>query len=302
MTVYKRRTRSFELEILTLLDERKGLPASEKRYYYNLAKGYEGELAFDHLIEQLHCDCLILNDLLFNVNHTSFQIDTLIVTLGKIYMYEVKNFDGDYYYEADRLFKKPKYEVSNPLHQLVRSESLLRQLLLRNGFNFHIEAFIVFINSAFTLYQAPLNKPIIFPTQVNQHMKNLNGITTKLTARETKVADQLLSLHNPNSPYKRIPTYDYYQLEKGMICTICRSIATFIRHNKCICSKCNHIESTTDAVLRSVEEFKKLFPDKTITTNIIYDWCKIIPEKRTIRRILLKNFKTVGTGRGTSYK
>ena len=170
MAVYKQRTKPFELKMLESLHRRKALPEEEKRYYYNLAKGYEGEVTFDQLTEQLDCECLILNDLLLNANNTSFQIDSVIVTLGKIYVYEVKNFDGDYYYEADRLFKKPKYEVTNPLHQLVRSESLLRQLLLRNGFNFQIEAFIVFINQAFTLYQAPLNTPIIFPTQVNQHM------------------------------------------------------------------------------------------------------------------------------------
>src|SRR5699024_5504074 len=117
MTVCKRRTRSFELEILTLLDERKGLPASEKRYYYNLAKDYEGELAFDHLTEQLHCDCLILNELSFNVAHKSVSVHILIVTLLTVYMYAVKYFDSNYYYISDGLVSKPKYEVSNHPHQ-----------------------------------------------------------------------------------------------------------------------------------------------------------------------------------------
>src|SRR5690625_315358 len=302
MKVYKQRTKPFELRMLESLDRRKALPEAEKRYYYNLAKGYEGEVAFDRLTEQLDCGCLILNDLLLNANNTSFQIDSLIVTSGKIYMYEVKNFDGDYYYEADRLFKKPKYEVSNPLHQLVRSESLLRQLLLRNGFNFQIEAFIVFINQAFTLYQAPLNKPIIFPTQVNHHMKRLNSITTHLTVRETKISDLLLSVHNPESPYDRLPAYEYDQLEKGIICANCYSNASFIVGDKCICNKCNFTEPLTHAVLRSVQEFKQLFPSKRITTNTIHHWCRIVPSKKTIRRILKENLHANGTGRGTYYE
>lgn len=302
MAVYKQRTKPFELKMLESLHRRKALPEEEKRYYYNLAKGYEGEVTFDQLTEQLDCECLILNDLLLNANNTSFQIDSVIVTLGKIYVYEVKNFDGDYYYEADRLFKKPKYEVTNPLHQIVRSESLLRQLLLRNGFNFQIEAFIVFINQAFTLYQAPLNTPFIFPTQVNQHMKHLNSITTRLTAREKKVAEHLLSAHHPDSPYDRRPAYEYDQLEKGIICANCYSNTSFIMGDKCCCRKCKCREPLTDAVLRSVQEFKRLFPSEKITTNGIHHWCRIVPSKRTIRRILKENFKSVGVRQWTYYE
>src|SRR5690625_720552 len=205
MMLYKKRKKSTELVILELLDRRKGLSKKERRYYLNLAKGYKGEVKFDHLTGRLHCECFILNDLLLNVNNTTFQIDSLIVAPGIVYFYEVKNYDGDYYYEADRLFKKPNLEVNNPLHQLVRSESLLRQLLLRQGFNFPIDASIVFINFKFTLYQAPLNKSIIYPTQIHQHMNHLNSDSTKLTSREEKVANYLLSMHNPNSLYERLP-------------------------------------------------------------------------------------------------
>ncbi len=302
MVLYKPRTKSTELVILELLARRKGLPKKEKRYYLNLAKGYEGELKFDHLTEQLQCECFILNDLLLNMNSSTFQIDSLIITPGKIYFYEVKNFDGDYYYDNDRLFKKPKLEVNNPLHQLIRSESLLRQLLLRRGFNFQIDASIVFINSAFTLYQAPLNQPIIFPTQVNQHMDNLNLISTKLTPREEKLADHLLSKHNPDSTYERLPSYNFDQLQKGIICAICFSNTLFVDNRRCVCRKCNYIEPITNAVLRNVEEFKRLFPEKKVTTNIIHDWCQMVPSKKTIRRILIENFNTAGTNRWTYYE
>lgn len=302
MALYKSRTKSTELLILELLDRRRGLSKKERRYYFNQEKGFEGEVKFDRLTEQLNCECLILNDLLLNLNHTMFQIDSLIVSPGKIYFYEIKNHDGDYFYEADRLFKKPKLEVNNPLHQLDRSESLLRQLLLRHGFNFHIDASIVFINSQFTLYQAPLNKPIIYPTQVNQHMENLNLISAKLSKQDVKVADFLLSLHNPTSPYERLPSYTCDQLQKGIICPNCFSNALFVEKNKCICHKCNYLESVTDAVCRNIQEFKFLFPQAKVTTNTIYDWCEIVKSKRTIRRILKSNFNAIGVGQWTYYE
>jgi len=136
---------------------------------------------FDTLTEKLQCECLILNDLLLEINNTTFQIDSLLILQEAIYFYEVKNFEGDYYYESDKIYKNPKTEIINPLHQLSRSESLLRQLLLKQGYTLPIHAFVVFINPTFTLYQAPLNQPIIFPTQIKNHLSNINTTPTKLS-------------------------------------------------------------------------------------------------------------------------
>src|SRR5699024_2086275 len=111
-------TKPKELTILELLNKRTGLTSKDKQHYLSLKKGYEGELRFDTFTEKLQNECLILNDLLFEVNNTTFQIDTLIIMQKKIYFYEVKNLEGDYYYENGKLFKKPEYEIVNPLDQL----------------------------------------------------------------------------------------------------------------------------------------------------------------------------------------
>ncbi|GGB40003.1 hypothetical protein GCM10011409_16920 [Lentibacillus populi] len=300
---YKPRTMSNELIILELLNERKNLPRKDKQHYFNLNKGYEGEVLFDALTENLQCECLILNDLLLKVNNTTFQIDSLIIAHGKIYFYEVKNYEGDYYYESDKLFKRnPKVEVINPLYQLGRSESLLRQLLLSIGFNPQIDASVVFINPKFTLYQAPLDKPIIFPTQVNQYIENFNAIPSKLSEKHKKVADQLLSLNNTDSPYKQIPSFYYDELRKGITCSKCHSFNLSVEKRKCICHECGNGEPVTDAVMRSVKEFKILFPNEKITTNIIHDWCQVVQSKKTIRRILATNFNIVGVHQWTYYE
>src|SRR5690625_2881877 len=120
--LYISRTKPKKLTILELLNKRKKLTGKEKQHFLNLQKGYEGEVIFDKLTDKLKCECLILNDLLFEVNNTTFQIDSLIIVQGKILFYEVKNHEGDYYYQSDKLYKKPKFEIINPLHLLSRSE------------------------------------------------------------------------------------------------------------------------------------------------------------------------------------
>ncbi|MFC4559324.1 nuclease-related domain-containing protein [Virgibacillus kekensis] len=296
------RTKPNELIIFELLNRRMNLSSKEKLHFLNLRKGYEGEKQFDSLTEKLQCECLILNDLLLEINNTTFQIDSLVIAFGKVHIYEVKNYEGDFYYEGDKLFKKPRLEVINPLYQLSRSESLLRQSLLSLGSKLQISASVVFINPKFTLYQAPLDKPIIFPTQLTQHMESLNGISSKLTDKDIKVANQLLAANITDSPYNHLPSYDYDNLRKGITCPKCHSYFVSIEKRTCVCPECGEKEPVADAVVRSVNEFKILFPGEKITTNIIYDWCQIVQSKKMIRRILADNFHAVGSSQWTYYE
>lgn len=304
MAVYKPRTEPEELIILKALNKRMTLSEKDSQHYFRLKKGYEGEVIFDELTEKLQCECFILNDLLLKVNNTTFQIDTLIIFSKKVYFYEVKNFEGNYYYdsESDRLYKLPKTEYNNPIHQVNRSESLLRQLFQNLGVNLPIDGNGVFINPKFTLYQAPLDKPFIFPTQIENYLEKLETMPSKLNENHKALADKLISLHIKKSPYTQLPPYEYEQLRKGITCEICNSFEVLVHGRKCICGDCGHEELVTTAVLRSVREYQLLFPNRKITTNIIYEWCSVIDLKKTVRRVLEKNFKKVGVHQWTYYE
>lgn len=299
--IIKPRFESDELKILGFLNVRVGLPLEIKQNYANLKKGFEGEVMFDCLTAELQCDCLILNDLLLKNNNSIFQIDSLVIA-DKLYLFEVKNFEGDYYYELDNFYSMSKKDLKNPLHQVNRSEMLLRQLLQKHGFKIPIEAWVIFINPEFTLYQSPKNKPILYPTQINRFMKNLDTVSVKLNGMHKRLAEQLVLLNQKDDPYPRLPSYDYDALKKGMTCAICDSFSIFIEGRKCSCTECGHVENVEAAVLRSVREFKLLFPDKKITTNEIFEWCRVVESKKTIRTILSKNFKIVGSGQWAYYE
>jgi len=300
--IYKHLKEPKKLIILRSLHNRMNLSETDRQSYYSLEKGYEGEVMFDRLTEKLQCECLILNDLLLKVNNTTFQIDTLIISQDKLFLFEIKNLDGDYFLEQDRLYKLPRTEYNNPLHQLSRCESLLRQLLQILGFNLPIEGNVVFINPEFTLYQAPRECPIIFPTQVNSYLKKINETPSKLTAKHRKLAEKLVSLHIEESPYTVLPSYEYEQLRKGIICGGCGSFSVDIQRHKCVCTDCGNEELTTSAILRSINEFKLLFPEKKVSAKVIYEWCKIVECKKTIARVLDRNFNKIGVRQWTYYK
>lgn len=69
----KGRTESIELMTLRYLNRRMVLSEKEKFYYINLEKGFEGEVKFDQLTENLDEERDIINDLLLEVNNSFFS-------------------------------------------------------------------------------------------------------------------------------------------------------------------------------------------------------------------------------------
>ncbi|ALC89654.1 nuclease [Bacillus sp. FJAT-18017] len=299
--IKKARIESRELRILRYLDRRMELPEDFKHQYINLKKGYEGELMFDERTELLTCDCIILNDLLLQFNGRTFQIDTLIIFPNGIIIFEVKNFEGEFFYQDEKLFIKPHTEVSDPLLQLSRCETLIRQLLKSIGFNMQVDSSVVFINPEFTLYNAPLDKPIILPTHLNRHLKKLDTNTGKLSGYHSLLADKLNSMHMQKSPFEQLPAYTFEQVRPGMVCKTCDSFDVYVEGKKLICKKCAHAENVEDAVMRHVEEFKLLFPDEKITTIVMHKWCGILSMK-WIKGILERNLKMVKLSRWSYFE
>lgn len=292
--ILKKRVKSNELKMLDWLATRMEFTEKEKQRHFSLKKGFKGEIQYDIWMESLEIEHLILNDLLLEVGGTTFQIDSLVIVQEVILVFEIKYYEGDYYYEGDRLKKINGNEIKDPLLQLKRSISLLRQLFESLGFHLVIESSVVFNNPEFTLYQAPKDAPIIFPNQLNRYMRNLNKKHSKLTNLHRKIAEKLLLLHQTDSPYKRVPKYEYEQLKKGLMCGECHQLMDKIDKKEFVCSHCGTHEKIDTAVMRSIEEIKLLFPEEKLTTALVYDWCNGVLPIKAVRRVLNKQCSPVG--------
>ncbi|MFD2443167.1 nuclease-related domain-containing protein [Bacillus sp. CGMCC 1.16607] len=227
----RQRFETEELKLFRLLNKRIQLSRKDLNYYLNLEKGFEGELKFDERLKSLTSDHLILSDLLFEINNSFFQIDALLIISKTIYLFDIKNFEGDYYLDSGSWYTLSKSEIKDPLAQLKRSETLLRRMIQDLKLNFSIEAYLVFVNTDFYLYQAPLNLPIIFPSQIDRFMKKINLSESKLLERHLKFAEKLLSHHLEKSPFTRVPVYTYDELNVDVICSMCNSFNVGVVEN-----------------------------------------------------------------------
>ncbi|MGV2942307.1 nuclease-related domain-containing protein [Mesobacillus sp. LC4] len=295
--ILKTRYEPDELKIMNLLEPRMNFTEKEKQRHYRLRKGYEGEVKYDLWMKSIEIQNLTLNDLLLEASSTTFQIDSSVITQNKLLLFEVKDFEGEYYYEDERLKIIHGEEIKDPLLQLKRNTSLFRQLLSSLGFHLEIESYVLFINPEFTLYQAPKNAPIILPSQLNRFMKKLNKRQSALNNLHQKIADKLLALHTVDNPYKRLPKYEYEQLKKGIACGECHSFVDRVVKREFVCSHCGSHEKIDAAILRSIREIKLLFPNKKITTTLMYEWSNGAISRKVIRQILTKNLNVTGQKR-----
>lgn len=293
--ILKQRYESKELLILRALNVRMSVSEKERNYYLNLEKGFVGEQQFDLLLDSLPTEhYIVIHDFIYEISNTFFQIDTILISGNTIYIFEVKNFEGDFYIEKERWYSvTSENEIKNPLLQLQRCETLFRRLLKELGFVGTIKPYLIFINPEFHLFHAPRNLQIISPTQLNRFLNGIKHNQSFITNQDRIISEKLLTIYLQESPYSRVPNYTYEQLKKGIYCPKCYS---FFRESL-LCSKCGYYETLTAAVNRQVLEYNLLFPNEKITTNVVYEWCGGIYSKKVIRTILSRNFISNGFGK-----
>lgn len=303
MRVIKKREKSKLLIGLNYLDKRTKLNDADKRYLISLEKGFEGEERFDILVKtHLNGEALVVNDLLIENKGNTFQIDALIITSDTIYLYEIKNYKGDFQMISGQLSYTSGQEITNPLIQLKRTKELLRQLLKDWGLSYRIEAHVLFINDTFTLYNARLDDPIIFPTQIKEHLIGLNAKCRSLVKQANHLADKLVDRHKTDSVFqKQLPVYDFEGFKTGVSC-VCGSFDLIITQRSCYCKICYKRMSIEELVVENVNEFKFLFPEQKITTSMIDEWCGNTVNYRKIRNVLQRHLVSSGTNSGTYYE
>lgn len=299
--------RSFphHMNVRQILLYRDGLTEKDKRYFNSQHKGYLGECLFDdEWLPKLPNDWLVLNDLKLEYNNTSFQIDSLIITTNNLYINDIKHFEKDYYYNrSDEKIYYIGYNENgkDSLRQLRRCEDLLRSLLTQLKYpEFTVVGYLIFVNPAFYLYDLPTGLPMILPTQQYKFIEMLKKQPVNITRRHRALANDLIAKRITKGPFDTLPEYSRDQVKNGVCCEKCGSFMGRKNDYFVECKNCGTKEKIDKAVLRSIEEYILLFPDTTITTKSIVEWCEVIPFK-SVSRILIANFERFGKGKYTYY-
>ncbi|KGA96697.1 hypothetical protein AJ85_21410 [Alkalihalobacillus alcalophilus ATCC 27647 = CGMCC 1.3604] len=295
--IIKQQTKPPQLNLLEhLIVRHSSLDDSDHSEYERIQKGFLGEIEFAQFLQQLPDEWLLFHDLLLEKDKSVFQIDSLVISPEKIYLFEVKNYEGDFIFSQDRFYSINNLEIQNPLDQVKRSETFLRQWFQKNKLHHPpITSYVIFINPQFYLYHSHQNSSaFIFYSQLERLLTKIQKQTKTMASFHTKLSKQLLASHLDDNPYTRLPEYQYEELNKGIVCKGCRSLNTFFKGKSIHCTNCLTKEKLNQAVIRTTHEFMLLFPDKKVTTYAIWDWCNIAnTSKRSIRQILTTHLQRV---------
>lgn len=297
----KERTESKELIILRTVNSRKQLNYEEEKHFFNIEKGFLGEKQFDEWLQPVLNDRILLPDMQFMRNSNFTQIDTILLTSQLNYLFEVKNYEGDFILEGDNLNRTDGIDFKNPLIQMKRNEPLVRNVFQSLGCNIPLVSLTVFVNPQFHLYNAPQNLPIIYPAQLPRFIEKINQKPSHLDRTQIDLAKKLVSRTLAENPYERLPVYEYEELKKGIVCPGCGSIYTEYVKSFLKCNFCKGRENSHSAVLRTIKDFKLLFPDKNLTMSKAIEWCSIVKSTITMHKILTSNFNLIKTGRTSHY-
>lgn len=301
--IIKEREPSVQLETMLALSKRRDLPNPQTNAIRQMVKGYEGEQQFDSIIKELKCECLILNDLMLKINGQTCQIDTLFISSKGVSIYEVKNYEGEFVYHEDKLkIRTVNKEISNPLVQLNRTTMLFRQLMEEQRVTLPLQAFTVFINHHFTLFQAPVNDQIVLPTMLSNHVKGLNNERGGLNKSHHRFAETLKQLHLDNLSFMTLPDYSFDDLAKGSFCRVCSAKIERLKGRVWECTECRRKDLSHNVIFDQIKDFHLLFPEKKYKTSEIYEWTGKLFSEKSIRSVLSKHFTLKGQSIASYYE
>lgn len=295
--------KSETLLLLESLVVRMGYNEQVMKYLSREKKGHHGESLLWELLLHINPDHLVISDLYFETHDgQKFQIDHLMVIGNILFVYEVKNYEGDWEYGDEQFTKGGNFACPNPLLQSIRTKNCFKQLLQDIGIrDIEVKAAVVFVNSNFTLFNAPAGKAFILPTQLQQHFRTIDQFPP-ITDRGRIVAKELLRYALKTEPFrKNIPCYYFEDLKKGIRCSACGEIVVPRNTKSYQCYSCNSLGDVSQAIKEAAQEYQRLFPERKLTVNHLRDWCGKSYSKQRFSHILRKNFKAQGKQRGTYY-
>lgn len=299
----KERTKSVTHRILESLNNRMELSFEDKMNYLNQVKGFEGECLFDQQVNHSEQTGIVLNDLLLSTKHTHYQIDSIFISNQEIFLYEIKNYEGNYTYKDDTLYAESGHALQNPIAQVNRVKSYLYNLFINMGYQYSITGNVAFMHPNFYIYSLPPTDVILFSGQLSEHLKGISAQYSSgvISLQDKKLANYLINQHNENFRPTHLPHYTFQDLKKGITCPECFSFQSNQSRVNRTCTSCGHKEKIADAIYRSVLEFQLLFPDMPINVPTITIWCGgIFPNSRI--QVLLKNkFTLHAKGNRTFY-
>jgi hypothetical protein len=275
--------------------------------------GYKGECSIDFPLSFLQSKSyFIFHDLRLQDQSRFFQMDTLLVSKKFALIIEVKNIAGSIYFDPhfNQLIRtKDGKETAfpDPIVQVNRQESQLRNWFLKNGFpSLPILSLIVISNPQTIIRTSPENRKlhykVIHPDGLPSRINLMEHSITEsiLGEKDLKKVVRILNKYHIEAASSILERYNLTEedLIKGVICENCKGFPLIRRHGTWFCNQCQL--SNKDAHIQAFRDYFHLL-GSTITNRQLRDFLNISSASSTTRILQSLKLTSKGANKGRVY-
>ena len=293
------RSKSLRHAQLEILSRRTVLGARDKKDLVKYQLGYDGELQFDGIVEGLRAPVVHLKDYRFRLDAAAedrkttagpseVQIDNIIIAGDQLYTFEIKNYQYDIEYTADRSWRfAGGKEIVNPLNQVDNHRNVLTEMMREFNMHFNMTNNIVFIHPEQTIYNLPNHQNIYIR---NNLMKRLKYVLQPNQYDYSRFIELLDSRRVVKSAYDTDVNVTFEELSGGVFCPDCaNSPLRRVHRGKFRCESCSHDYTSVEVLKQLVEELRILNSSWQLSSSKLAEYSGHTFSSATIRRYRQKN-------------
>lgn len=281
------------LDMYREMNLREALDSDKQSELYRLERGASGEKKVIEYLVEFGLDHWEVLTNLWLYEYGLFEIDCLLLTETDIYLFEIKNYNGDFKYVNSQCYFSDDVISHNPISQTQRCKVNLQNILSAADMQVPVHGNLVFTGEHADIdihdYIEDLNvltinqlRKLIYSIANNEQIK-LD--TSKRKLNRTKIL-RIIERAKRKSPYQPQPLrmVEQANLRKGIKCSKCASFNLNTARSFISC-KCGLHEPREMAIVRTICEYGMLNFDKDIR---VADLCNFF--NGDLSRITITNY------------
>lgn len=289
------------LDIFREMNAREGLSADKLQELYRLERGAAGEnMVVDYLEEFGQENWQVLTNL-WLYEYGLFEIDLLLLTKTDIYIFEIKNYNGDFKYANSQCYFSDDVISHNPISQTQRAKVNLQNILIAAGMRVTVHAALVFTgehadidiqDSVDGLDVLTINqfRKFIYSISADENSSLNNGTRPLYYKKILRIIERA----ERKSPYQPQPLtlLEQANLRRGIKCANCGNFNLDTTRSYLICN-CGLHEPREMAIVRTICEYGVINFDKDLIASEVCAFFGGDISTRTINRYLKKYFNPI---------
>ncbi|MGV2874347.1 nuclease-related domain-containing protein [Macrococcus capreoli] len=285
-----------QLVYLEEVHGRMHMTESDRRKYYNLKVGYEGEKKiYDYLKPFHHGVCIW--DIRLNISG-EIQYDFIIIVNGVIFVLEIKNYYGNYTYKDGNLKSESGFVSRDVFSQASNERDKFESFCYEHNIHYKIVNEVIFVNDHFKVLNEVDHVKFHSMQAIEQLAEYMCGY--EITDEDIAIGKMIVNHHIEKSKNEQTHYYPYEKMKRGLKCPVCKRFLKVERNAKrLIKCTCGHKMSKTEAICEAFEKIEMLKRD-AVTVADVCEWVDCNPSG--IRKVLGERYKKIGRLKDRKYR